>query len=86
MKRISEHGLYHPSFEHDACGVGFLVNIDGRRTHDMVRQGAEVLQNLTHRGACGCDPETGDGCGMLLQLPHTFFAQEAERLGFALPA
>ncbi len=82
---ISRNGLYEPSQEHDACGVGFLVNIDGRRTHAIVDQGFQVLVNLTHRGACGCDPETGDGCGMLIQLPHRFFAEEAERLGFTLP-
>jgi glutamate synthase domain-containing protein 1 len=78
-------GLYHPSHEHDACGLGFVANIDGRKSHDVVLKGIEVLINLTHRGACGCDPETGDGAGILIQTPHAFFAREAERLGFALP-
>ena len=82
---MTDSGLYSPAFEHDACGVGFLVNIDGKRSHDIVKQGFEVMVNLTHRGACGCDPETGDGCGMLLQLPHQFFGEEAEALGFTLP-
>ncbi len=85
MRTISSEGLYDPSFEHDACGVGFLVNIDGRRSHDIITQALQVMVNLTHRGACGCDPETGDGCGILLQLPHRFFAEEAETLGFTLP-
>jgi glutamate synthase (NADPH) large chain len=84
-RTISRAGLYHPAFEHDACGVGFLVNIDGRRSHEIIEQGFEVLVNLTHRGACGCDPETGDGCGILLQIPHTFLAAEADRLKFDLP-
>ena len=83
---FSREGMYDPVNEHDACGVGFLVNIDGKQSHEIVRQGFQVMVNLTHRGACGCDPETGDGCGMLLQLPHRFFAEEAVRLGFDLPA
>ncbi len=78
-------GLYRPDYEHDSCGIGFLCNIDGRRSHDIIRGGHRILVNLTHRGACGCDPETGDGCGMLLQLPHKLFQGEAERLGFGLP-
>ena len=85
MRTISEQGLYDPRFEHDACGVGFVVNIKGGATHTIVRQGIEVLKNLVHRGACGCDPQTGDGAGMLLQLPHHFFAEVAETLGFTLP-
>ncbi len=82
----SPQGLYLPEFEHDACGVGFVVNIKGVRSHDIVLKGIEVLNNLTHRGACGCDPRTGDGAGILLQVPHEFFAREAARLGFELPA
>ncbi|HNR29559.1 MAG TPA: glutamate synthase large subunit [Candidatus Hydrogenedentes bacterium] len=78
--------LYEPSTEHDACGIGFLVNIRGNKSHDIIDDGVKVLVNLTHRGACGCDPETGDGCGMLLQLPHRFFEREAAALGFDLPA
>jgi glutamate synthase (NADPH) large chain len=78
-------GLYNPEHEHDACGVGFVVNIKGQRSHDIVLKGLQVLDNLTHRGACGCDPSTGDGAGMLLQIPHTFFEHEAAKLGFELP-
>ena len=85
MRTISREGLYDPSFEHDACGVGFLVNIDGKRSHDIITQALQVMVNLTHRGACGCDPETGDGCGLLVQLPHRFYAEESEKLGFTLP-
>ncbi len=79
-------GLYDPTCEHDACGVGFVVNVKGERSHAIVLQGIEVLNNLTHRGACGCDPETGDGAGLLLQVPEEFFRRECERLGFGLPA
>jgi glutamate synthase (NADPH/NADH) large chain len=80
-----EQGLYHPSHEHDACGMGFVVNLDGRKTHEIVQKGIQVLINLTHRGACGCDPETGDGAGVLIQIPHEFFARECSQLGFTLP-
>src|SRR5512146_2532235 len=79
-------GLYDPAHEHDACGVGFVVNIKGERSHDILQKGLQVLDNLTHRGACGCDPRTGDGAGVLMQIPHEFFAREAGLLGFTLPA
>jgi len=82
---MSNRGLYEPRFEHDACGVGFVVNVDGRRSNRIVRQGIEVLENLVHRGASGCDPDTGDGAGMLLQIPHAFFAAQADALQFDLP-
>ena len=72
-----KQGLYDPAHEHDACGVGFVVNIKGERSHDIVAKGLQVLDNLTHRGACGCDPRTGDGAGILMQIPHEFFASEA---------
>ncbi len=78
-------GLYNPAYEHDACGVGFVVNIKGERSHDIVVKGLQVLDNLTHRGACGCDPLTGDGAGVLMQIPHEFFVKESEKLGFGLP-
>ena len=81
-----KQGLYDPEHEHDACGIGFVADIKGRRSHDIVQKGLEVLVNLTHRGACGCDPETGDGAGLLLQMPHTFFERECDALGIALPA
>ncbi len=79
-------GLYDPRFEHDACGVGFVVNIKGEKSHEIVLKGLEILDNLTHRGACGCDPLTGDGAGLLMQLPDDFFRREAATLGFSLPA
>ncbi|MGH7841605.1 MAG: glutamate synthase large subunit [Candidatus Binataceae bacterium] len=79
-------GLYDPRHEHDACGTGFVVNIKGERSHDIVLKGLQVLDNLTHRGACGCDPLTGDGAGMLIQIPHDFMVRETAKLGFALPA
>ncbi|HVJ20644.1 MAG TPA: hypothetical protein VM686_34770, partial [Polyangiaceae bacterium] len=71
-------GLYDPRFEHDACGVGFVANIKGEPSHDIVRKGVDILLNLVHRGACGCDPLTGDGAGILLQVPHAFFKREFE--------
>ena len=86
MHPPAEQGLYHPSHEHDACGMGFVVNLSGEKSHDIVSKGIEILINLTHRGACGCDPETGDGAGLLIQIPHKFFARECEALGFVLPA
>jgi glutamate synthase domain-containing protein 2/glutamate synthase domain-containing protein 1/glutamate synthase domain-containing protein 3 len=82
----SAQGLYDPRHEHDACGIGFVTHIKGHRSHDIIVKGIQVLINLTHRGACGCDPETGDGAGILIQIPHRFFVRECERLGFALPA
>src|SRR5262245_37347327 len=77
-------GLYDPAFEHDACGVGFVCNIDGLRSHSVIERGIQVLENLQHRGAAGSDPETGDGAGMLLQLPHAFLTRAARDAGFRL--
>lgn len=85
MHSISQDGLYDPFYEHDACGIGFVVNLRGMSSHTIVRQGIQVLENLVHRGACGCDPETGDGAGMLVRLPHRFFEEESARLKFELP-
>jgi len=79
-------GLYHPDQEHDACGMGFVASIRGEKSHEIIRKGIQVLINLTHRGACGCDPETGDGAGILIQIPHLFFARECGELGMQLPA
>ncbi len=78
-------GLYDPANEHDACGIGFVVNMRGEPSHDIILKGLQILINLTHRGACGCDPETGDGAGILIQIPHRFFARECASLGFTLP-
>ncbi len=82
----SSQGLYNPANEHDACGIGFVVNIRGEASHDIVLKGLQILQNLAHRGACGCDSETGDGAGVLIQIPHRFFAKQTSTLGFTLPA
>jgi glutamate synthase (NADPH) large chain len=79
-------GLYDPRQERDACGIGFVCNINGRKSHEIIEKGIQVLINLTHRGACGCDPETGDGAGVIIQIPHKFFARECAKLGFTLPA
>ncbi|HXG13122.1 MAG TPA: glutamate synthase large subunit [Gemmataceae bacterium] len=79
-------GLYDPRYEHDACGVGFVVDLKGRKSHDIVTKALQVLLNLQHRGACGCEKNTGDGAGILLQMPHRFFQHECDRLGIRLPA
>ncbi len=79
-------GLYSPQNEHDGCGIGFVANIEGKKSHDIVSKGIQILINLTHRGACGCDPQTGDGAGILIQIPHAFFERECARLGFTLPS
>jgi glutamate synthase (NADPH/NADH) large chain len=85
IREAAEKGLYRPESEHDACGVGFVANIKGLRSHAIVEQALQVLANLEHRGACGCDPLTSDGSGILFQLPFRFFGEEAARLGFKLP-
>ncbi|MGZ4790016.1 MAG: glutamate synthase central domain-containing protein, partial [Terriglobales bacterium] len=79
-------GLYDPRNERDACGIGFVASIKGEKSHDIIVKGIQVLINLTHRGACGCDADTGDGAGLLIQIPHQFFARECASLGFRLPA
>ena len=76
----SKQGLYDPRYEHDSCGVGFVVDIKGRRSRSIVDQAIQVLLNLEHRGACGCEPNTGDGAGILLQIPHLFFQRECPEL------
>ena len=78
-------GLYSPDREHDSCGVGFIVDMHNRKSHEIVAKGLEILLNLDHRGAVGADARAGDGCGMLVQIPHRFFAGEAAKLGCALP-
>jgi glutamate synthase domain-containing protein 2/glutamate synthase domain-containing protein 1/glutamate synthase domain-containing protein 3 len=80
-----KQGLYDPRFEHDACGIGFVVNIKGRKSHAIVQQALTVLKNLDHRGACGCEANTGDGAGVLLQLPHTFLQHACAGLDIHLP-
>ncbi len=85
FRRLEQEGLYLKSHEHDACGVGVVANIDGHVSHDIIQQGLEVLRNLGHRGACGCDPETGDGAGILVQMPHKFMVKVANEVGIQLP-
>ncbi|HWP22608.1 MAG TPA: glutamate synthase central domain-containing protein, partial [Candidatus Binatia bacterium] len=80
-----KQGLYDPAFEHDACGVGFVVNIKGEKSHEIVEQALTVLVNLDHRGACGCEENTGDGAGILMQIPHAFLKEACAGLGFQLP-
>ena len=85
LPRLTKQGLYDPSMEHDACGVGLVASVKGERSHRIVEQGLEVLNNLEHRGAAGADPRTGDGAGVLLQMPHEFFQHECSRIGIDLP-
>jgi glutamate synthase domain-containing protein 2/glutamate synthase domain-containing protein 1/glutamate synthase domain-containing protein 3 len=80
-----QQGLYHPEFEHDSCGVGFICHIKGRRSHDIVRNAVQILENLSHRGACGCDPLTGDGAGIMVQMPDLFFRKECGKINIELP-
>ncbi len=81
----ARQGLYDPSNEKDSCGVGFIADMKNRKSHDIVRQGLQILHNLDHRGAVGADPKLGDGCGILVQIPHRFFVEECAKLGFSLP-
>lgn len=81
----SEIGLYRSSFEHDACGIGAVVNIDGKKTHKAVEDALNILINLEHRGGTGADGKTGDGSGILFQIPHRFFKEEVQKLGVILP-
>ncbi len=78
-----KQGLYDPQFEHDACGVGFVCQMKGKRSHEIIQQALTILVNLDHRGACGCEANTGDGAGILLQLPHAFFSKSAPAAGIA---
>ncbi len=81
----SKQGLYDPQYEHDACGIGFVVNIKGAKSHRIVREGLTVLCNLDHRGARGAESTTGDGAGILLQIPHSFLKHSCSKLGLELP-
>ena len=78
-------GLYDPRFEHDACGVGMVCHLKGRKSHRVIRDGLEILVNLTHRGACGCDETTGDGAGILMQMPHDYMCKVADAVSITLP-
>ncbi|WP_423145962.1 glutamate synthase large subunit [Rubrolithibacter danxiaensis] len=79
-----QQGLYRPEFEHDSCGVGFITNIYGHKSHQIITDALMTLENMEHRGACGCDPESGDGAGILMQIPHEFFMEECISLNIRL--
>lgn len=83
--RPDAYGLYHPQTEHDACGMGFVAHIKGEKSRDIINRALEVLRRLSHRAGAGADPETGDGAGILVQLPHRFFKREGLRLGLDMP-
>ncbi|MBX3750815.1 MAG: glutamate synthase large subunit [Opitutaceae bacterium] len=85
-QRPTKQGLYDPAFEHDACGVGFVADMHGRKSHQILQQALQVLTNLDHRGAAGSEPNTGDGAGVLLQMPHKFLQEAAKKARFTLPA
>ena len=80
----AKQGLYNPSNERDACGVGFVAHIKGKKSHEIVQKGLELLTNLTHRGATGYDPKLGDGAGLLMQMPDAFMRKEAAKLNINL--
>jgi len=85
-KELTEKGLYDPRFEHDACGVGFVVDIQGRTSNTILKQALTALVNLRHRGACGCEPNTGDGAGVLFQVPHGFLKKACLADGLQIPS
>ncbi|MCA3838708.1 hypothetical protein, partial [Burkholderia sp.] len=78
-------GLYDPQNEHDACGVGFVAHIKGKKSHEIIQQGLKILENLDHRGAVGADPLMGDGAGILIQIPDAFYREEMAKQGVNLP-
>src|SRR5258705_8464903 len=82
---LDPQGLYRPEHEHDSCGVGFVANIKGKKSHSIIEQGLTVLRNLTHRGAVGWDPKLSDGAGILIQIPDKLFREEMSRVGVRLP-
>jgi glutamate synthase (NADPH/NADH) large chain len=83
--RPPAEGLYDPSLEKDSCGVGFIANIKGKKSHQIISDALNILCNLEHRGAVGADPRAGDGAGILVQIPHAFFTRKAAEIGFQLP-
>ena len=85
VEQGAELGLYRADRERDACGVGFIADIKGRKSRRIVESALDMLENLTHRGAVGADPLVGDGAGMVLQIPHEFFVRECAALGLTLP-
>jgi len=85
-RQLKQKGLYRPQFEHDGCGVGMICNLNNEKSHRLVQDALQILVNLTHRGACGCDETTGDGAGILIQKPHGFLVKAAKKAGIRLPA
>ncbi|MBI2338813.1 MAG: glutamate synthase large subunit [Deltaproteobacteria bacterium] len=85
QRDLSRKGLYRPEYEHDSCGVSFVAHTKGKKSHTIVEKAIQALVNLEHRGACGCEVNTGDGAGILIQVPHEFLAKECERLDIKLP-
>ena len=83
--RFARRGMYDPAMEHDACGIGMTVDIQGRRSHEIIRDGVTILGNMSHRGAAGSDPESGDGAGLMMQLPDRFFHNRQNEFGAVLP-
>jgi glutamate synthase (NADPH/NADH) large chain len=81
----SHQGLYRPEFEHDSCGTGFITNINGHKSNQIIDDALTMLENMEHRGACGCDPDSGDGAGILIQLPHELLMEECSNLEMSLP-
>ena len=79
-------GLSDPRFEHDACGVGMICHMKGEKSHRIIADGLQILVNLSHRGACGCDETTGDGAGILMQMPHAFLKKMGAEASISLPA
>ncbi len=85
MNTSDQKGLYVPELEKDSCGVGLFANLNGFKQHHVIDKALTMLENMEHRGACGCEPETGDGAGILVQMPHLFFKDQALKEGFKLP-
>jgi glutamate synthase (NADPH/NADH) large chain len=85
MKEQGEQSLYVPSMEHDSCGIGFIASLKNQKSHKIVENALDMLENMEHRGGTGYDPASGDGAGVLIQIPHKFFAEECKKLGFELP-
>jgi glutamate synthase (NADPH/NADH) large chain len=86
MKEKENQGLYDASFEKDSCGIGFVANLKGKKSHDIIDKALTMLEHMEHRGACGCESTTGDGAGILIQVPHEFFVDECLKIGIKLPA
>ena len=85
LRRMNKKSLYTPELEHDSCGIGFVAHIKGNKSHKIVEDGLTMLANMEHRGGCGCDAESGDGAGILVQTPHEFFQEECAKIGINLP-